>query len=702
MRWGWPANPMIETPAIVVEDSQDEIAALVRTLHETQQRLQELAGGEVDAVVHPTGQSYLLHEAQEKLAHKQAELQMILDAVPAMIFYKDRQHRLVRVNAATLRLHGRPAAELVGMTDAELGLPHARQYVRDEEEIAATGLPKLNIIEPVLTVTGLRWFQTDKVPIRDAAGIVTGFIGISLDITDRKRTELEIRLNEKRYRSLVEATTSMVWDTPPSGELEGEQSSWAAFTGQSQEESRGWGWLQAIHPDDRTETARAWAAAVATRSIYKMEHRLRSRDQTYRNMMVRGVPIFAEDGNILQWIGIHTDITERKQLETQFLRAQRMEGIGTLAGGIAHDLNNVLAPILMAIELLKLDHPGDRNQDILSTLERSCQRAASLVEQVLGFARGVEGQRIVVNPHHLMREWVGIMRDTFPKSITVGFTAVSDLWTVTGDPTQLHQVFLNLCVNARDAMPDGGNLNVSLENLVLDETYAAMNVGSHPGTYVLVQVTDNGSGIPPAIRDQIFDPFFTTKAIGKGTGLGLSTTLTIVKSHGGFINLYSEVGKGTRFKVYLPAQTTETAVQTVAVEQTRLPRGHGEMILLVDDEEPIRKIVQDTLERFGYRVLQARHGAEAVAIYVQYRDDITVVLTDMAMPIMDGPALIIALKGLNPQVKIIGSSGLNANGGVAKAVGAGVQHFVPKPYIAEALLKTLREILGDHGNKPPH
>ena len=392
---------------------------------------------------------------------------------------------------------------------------------------------------------------------------------------------------------------------------------------------------------------------------------------------------------------ISTDITERKSLESQFIRAQRMESIGTLASGIAHDMNNILAPILGSIELLRSDVGNNPEAlDTLETINICARRGANLVKQVLSFARGVEGQRMTVNLMHLVRELLQVLEDTLAKSIVLRFHAKRDLWMVTGDSTQLHQVLLNLCVNARDAMPLGGTLDVTLHNIVLDETYASMNVDAHPGPYVMVQVSDTGPGIPPQIIERIFDPFFTTKGIGKGTGLGLSTVLTIVKAHDGFINVSSEPGKGTKFNVYLPSNTTSIVDVDDGAEPTALPHGDGQVVLVVDDEEAIRKIVRSTLERFGYKVLLAQHGAEAVALYAQHRAQIAVVLTDMAMPIMDGVATIIALKAIDPGAIIIGSSGLTTNADVAKAVGAGVEHFVAKPYTAEALLVTLAKALG--------
>jgi PAS domain S-box-containing protein len=426
---------------------------------------------------------------------------------------------------------------------------------------------------------------------------------------------------------------------------------------------------------------------IASRADYRREWLFKRRDGTTfpADVLVTTMP----DGRLLALV---RDVTERKKLERQFLRAQRMESIGTLAGGIAHDLNNVLTPVLMSLEVLEGLATSEEDRGLVATLRTSAERGADLVRQVLSFARGVEGQRLIVNPLRTVNELLAVMRETFPKSIDVELRAAPDLWTVIGDPTQIHQVFMNLCVNARDAMPDGGRLAIILENVTLDETYASMHSDANAGSYVMVCVADTGSGIPPGVRDRVFEPFFTTKAVGSGTGLGLSTALAIVRSHGGFIHLYSEMGVGTRFKVYLPASTSEIAAEPTA-DLGELPRGHGEMVLVVDDEEAIRRVVQSTLERFGYRVLLAANGAEAVAFYVEHRREVAVVLTDMAMPVMDGPATIIALKALDPLVKIVGSSGLASNGSVAQAMGAGVEHFVPKPYTADTLLRTLSRAL---------
>ena len=394
-------------------------------------------------------------------------------------------------------------------------------------------------------------------------------------------------------------------------------------------------------------------------------------------------------------LAINTDITEMKKLESQFLRAQRMEGIGTLASGMAHDLNNVLAPILLAAEMLKGSVTEPDDAILLTTVRTSAQRGAELVKQVLSFARGVEGDRTIVNPLNLMGDFLEVVRETFPKSIDIRFTSPRDIWTVTGDATQMNQVFLNLCVNARDAMPDGGQLIVAMSNVILDDTYVSINHDYRPGTYVVVTFEDTGTGIPQEIRGRIFEPFFTTKEIGKGTGLGLSTTLGIVKSHGGFIDLYSEIDRGTTFKIYFSANAVQTPVQDARGGKSNHPRGNGEVILVVDDEAAIRNVTRRILERFGYRVILASDGSEALELYARHRSEIGAVLTDMSMPVMDGATTIAALREINPTVRIIGSSGLAFSGGGHDARSFGLRHFITKPYTAEVMLRMLKEVLSE-------
>jgi CheY-like chemotaxis protein len=335
----------------------------------------------------------------------------------------------------------------------------------------------------------------------------------------------------------------------------------------------------------------------------------------------------------------------------------------------------------------------EESEKILKTIGLSARRGADIVRQVLSFARGIEGQRIEIQPKHLLKDLAQIMRDTFPKDIRLDFFVPEDTWTILGDPTQVHQVLLNLCVNARDAMPDGGELSIKAGNCELDEHYAAMSLAAKPGRYVEISVSDTGMGIPPENQDKIFEPFFTTKELNKGTGLGLSTVMAIVKSHNGLINLYSEAGKGTVFHVYFPAMEAAGEAKREQFEVASLPRGNGETVLLVDDEASIRTVTGQTLQAFGYRVITASDGAEALALYARHQDEIALVLTDMRMPVLGGGAMIQALLRINPAQKIIAASGLDANGNYAPYSGTGVKHFLAKPYTAETLLKMIRAAL---------
>ena len=399
-----------------------------------------------------------------------------------------------------------------------------------------------------------------------------------------------------------------------------------------------------------------------------------------------------DEGQPKAILTVNTDITEKKQLEAQFLRAQRMESLGTLAGGIAHDLNNVLTPILMAVQLLQLKLTDHQSQQWLDILESNVKRGADLVKQVLSFARGCEGDRTILQVRHLISEIKHIAKETFPKSIELGIDLPSDLWLVSGDATQLHQVLINLCVNARDAMPNGGTLRISAENIYIDEHYARMNIDAKIGAYIAITVADTGTGITREIIDRIFEPFFTTKEIGKGTGLGLSTVLGIIKSHGGFVNVYSEIGKGTRFKVFLPRTQTTTA-DSIEESGYELLKGNGELVLVVDDEDAIREITKTSLETNAYNVITASDGIEAVAMYAQHKEKINVVLLDMMMPSMDGPTTIRMLQKINPQVKIIAVSGLVSNYKITDFIGKSVKTFLPKPYTSDELLKNLQLVL---------
>jgi PAS domain S-box-containing protein len=391
---------------------------------------------------------------------------------------------------------------------------------------------------------------------------------------------------------------------------------------------------------------------------------------------------------------VSTDISERKKIEEQFLRTQRMESIGTLAGGIAHDLNNVLAPIMMSVEMLKEKFKDENSRRMLGILETSARRGAGMVKQVLTFARGVDGERILLQPKHLIKDISKIIHDTFPKTIQLKLNISESLWSILGDATQLHQVLLNLAVNARDAMPNGGTLSIIAENCVVEDGVDPPAPGIMPGYYTLIKVSDNGTGIPPEVLEKIWEPFFTTKAMGKGTGLGLSTVLGILRSHNGVVAVQTETNKGTTFFIYLPAQDSAGS-SPVEEGPKELPVGNGELILAIDDEASILRMTQETLETFGYRVVTARDGTEAVAAFTAHRDEIRGVITDLLMPHMDGPSTIRVLRKLDPNVKVIAASGLVEAEKLKDVTGLESIPFLMKPYTAEKLLTTLQQLLAE-------
>jgi hypothetical protein len=348
---------------------------------------------------------------------------------------------------------------------------------------------------------------------------------------------------------------------------------------------------------------------------------------------------------------------------------------------------------MLSIELLKKAMPDERSQRMLEAIETSAHRGAAIIKQILGFARGVQGEQAPIQFRHIINEITNIMRETFPKSITIKEDIPKNIWTIVGDPTNLHQLTMNLCVNARDAMPDGGTIHIKTENKVIDEHYSRMNLEARPGRFVMLSIEDTGCGIPPAVLEHIFEPFFTTKEVGKGTGLGLSTVHAIAKSHGGFVNVYSEVGKGTTFKIYLPAAKETGEIKPKLEGQKEMLLGNGELILVVDDESSIQQITKHTLEAHGYRVITASDGTEAIANFASRKEEIALVLTDIMMPIMDGTQTIKILRKMKPALKIIASSGLTGNGHAATDKGLGADAFLVKPYNAEKLLETIYSVL---------
>jgi two-component system, cell cycle sensor histidine kinase and response regulator CckA len=392
---------------------------------------------------------------------------------------------------------------------------------------------------------------------------------------------------------------------------------------------------------------------------------------------------------------INTDITEQDKLEKQFLRAQRLESIGTLAGGIAHDLNNTLTPILIAVDMLRQEVTDERLVRLLNVMDTSAHHGANLIRQVLTFARGNEtdAERMPVQPSLIIRDVVELISETFPRSIKISSETATSLHFVQGNHTQLGQVLMNLCVNARDAMLEGGQLTINAQNVVIDETTARANPGAQPGRHVLIAIADTGCGIPPDIIDRIFDPFFTTKKQGEGTGLGLATTLGIIKTHGGFLQVQSAIGQGTEFRIYLPAILESTEATHKPPAMTATIHGRGETVLVIDDEASVREIVGATLEVYGYKVILAGDGHIGIDLYRRHADEIKAVLTDMMMPTMQGTQVIAALHAIKPDLPIMAMSGLLDSKKFDFTLEPGRLQILQKPMSSDQLLRAVHELL---------
>jgi PAS domain S-box-containing protein len=451
--------------------------------------------------------------------------------------------------------------------------------------------------------------------------------------------------------------------------------------------------LECVHPEDREKVRLAVTQSLKAGTPYNLEHRVIRPDGEVRIVQERGEAVFdSASGQAGHMVGTVQDVTEQKRIEAEFLRAQRLDSIGALAGGMAHDLNNALSPILVGIQLIRRQSQDPETKQMLTTMEANTRRGADLVRQVLTFARGREAEREPLDLGGLIREMENILHQTLPRSIRVTAMVPRDLWMVLGNATQLHQVLLNLCVNARDAMPEGGELTLAADNVDLSAEDTKGHSEAAPGPHVMLFVSDTGTGISSDVLPRIFEPFFTTKGPGKGTGLGLSTIARIVRNHSGFITVKSEPEGGTTFEICLPRAESRPAPQFGSVASpAEFPLGHGELILFVDDDRSMREMVIPTLTEHGYQVLSASNGADALVLLDQNRQNVALVLSDLAMPIMDGKATLQAVHARLPKLPVILMSGevdtLHGN------LPPGAAAFLPKPFRLEQLLTAINDAL---------
>lgn len=670
-----------------------------------------------------------LKTSSEEHTQSEAKFFSLLESAPDAIVIVNSVGKIIIVNSQTEKLFGYSRAELLNQP-LEILVPkkyhhkhtyHRKDYFDDPHTrpmgvgLDLRGLHKDGHEFPV---------EISLSPLKTEEGLLV--TGIIRDITERRRSEealkrahdeLEKRVEERtaelsltnkilkeQFEELKRAEEQIreqaaLLDKTQDAILVQDMEDKIVFWNKSAEGLYGWTRQEAIGKTSEkllfekyNNQAQEALKSVMEKEEWRGELKNITKDNKEITVESRWTLVKDEVGKPKAKLIVNTDITEKKRLAAQFLRAQRMESIGTLASGIAHDLNNALTPVLMAVQILRERFIDEESQFLLNILTAGAERGADMVKQVLSFARGVEGNRVVLQPRHFINEIKKIIAQTLPKSIQIDTYVSKDLWPVVGDATQLYQVLLNLCVNARDAMPHGGKLTISAENIMLDENYVRMHLEAKPGQYVLINVSDTGIGIAPNLVDKIFEPFFTTKEVGKGTGLGLSTVSAIVKSHSGFVEVYSEVNKGTRFKIFLPS-APQVIGQHTDLKQTKLLLGNGETVLIVDDEISIREITKATLEKYGYVVITASDGTEALAIYAKSSENISVLVIDMMMPYLDGVSTIRALQKLNPEIKIIASSGLSSDSKTTEAFSVGAKAFLSKPYTTEKLLETLHNVI---------
>jgi PAS domain S-box-containing protein len=698
---GWAALELVrnkcqDLPFVFVSgsiDEEDAIESLKRgaTDYVLKHRLERLNPA-VQRALQEAEERRRRRQAEATTAATQARFRTMIETLPVGVFLNDAHGLCLEANPACLRITGLSAEGIRGDVWARSVHAEDRDRVLADWETAVRNTASYVAVTRFLHPDGrVVDAEVSAIPIHEADCFV-GFVGTIQDMTARRQDAERIR----EQAALLDKAQDAICVTDLDQRIQ--------YWNESAERLYGWAEQEALGrcANELLFEANPAAPVQALKQLMRTGEWLGELDQITRDrrkitVESRWTLVRDGGGRPKSILVINTDLTARKLLEAQYLRAQRLESIGNLAGGIAHDLNNILAPILMASHMLQTKATDPRDRHWLETIGTSARRGADLVKQILSFARGSQGEKAILQPRHLIGELYKVLRQTLPPSIQIQCDTDKSIWTVNGDPTQIYQVLMNLSVNARDAMPHGGTLTLESENVVLDEAFAARHLDAKPDHYVRLSVRDTGQGIPAEAVDQIFDPFFTTKEPGKGTGLGLATTLTIVRNHGGFITVDSTPGEGSAFQVYLPAVgTEETNLQS---GESDLPRGRGELILVVDDEVAVRDMIGATLEVCGYRPLTACDGTEAVALFVEHATEIRAVLVDSLMPLMDGAATVRTLRRLDSQVPIITVSGLNEDHEEIQRLELRGLRFLHKPFTTAALLQLLRRVLKEAGNQ---
>lgn len=611
----------------------------------------------------------------------------------------DRERRVVFWNSASEQLYGYSREEAIGRRLEDLIIPPESragvvaavdQWVRGGSAIPAGEIVLQRKDGAPVTVF------SSHVMLQHSSGELEMHC-IDIDLTARRAAEAQIR----EQAALINATRDAFIVVGLEGAVRFWNSGATQLYGWTAAEAMGRPLFELVY-DTKHEAPRLARQTIMELGSWSGEIKQRTKAGATLFVQAHGLLLRDPAGVPTSILLTASDVTEAKQLQAQFLRAQRLESVGALASGVAHDLNNVLSPIMMSVELLRPLAVTEPDREVLRLMSDSVRRGADVVRQLLLFGRGADTPSDTMEVAKVMKEIVRMIRETFPRSLTITSQTPRDLWVIRGHPTEIYQVMLNFCVNARDAMPHGGTLALDAFNVHFDEDSARKNPGARPGRYVVVRVSDTGTGIPPEVIDRIFDPFFTTKEQGKGTGLGLSTVVGIAKSHGGFVTVTSRVGEGAEFRIYLPASDSDGR-SALEADPAKLWHGLGELILLVDDEPAIRHVLERSLTQKGYRVVTAKSGNEAIPLCEKHRGALAAAVLDMMMPGLDGPLVLKALREIAPELAVIACSGQHSYAATIKQMGLSNVSFMPKPVEIPALLETLRSLLDARSDstRPP-